>query len=34
MLDDTTDALALAPFTVVDRSTRPVLDLSRRQAPR
>jgi GntR family transcriptional regulator/MocR family aminotransferase len=29
VLDDTTDVLALAPFSVVDRSTRPVLDLSR-----
>jgi GntR family transcriptional regulator/MocR family aminotransferase len=30
VLDDSTDVLALAPFTVVDRFTRPVLDLSRR----
>ena len=29
VLDDTTDVLALAPFSVVDRSRRPVLDLSR-----
>ena len=33
-LDDTTDVLALAPFTVVDRPTRPVLDLSHRGARR
>ena len=34
VLDDTTDVLALAPITVVDRSTRHVLDLSRRRTPR
>jgi hypothetical protein len=33
-LDDTTDVLALAPFTVVDRSRGPVLDLPRRGARR